>query len=549
MNIKDKIKNFPESPGIYIMKSSSNEIIYVGKAKSLKNRVSSYFLKSNLDLKTNNLVKEISDIDFIITESEYEALILECNFIKNYKPYFNIQLKDSKNYSYIEITDDQFPSIQRVRKITNTKSQYFGPYTSSLSVKRIMKLLSKIFKIRICKLIFNNKNQKRSCLLKYINQCLSPCTGDVDSDTYSEAVKNVILFLRGEHKALYKKLNETMLLYAEKENFEYASILRDQISCIDEIIQKQRVIYSKPYKQDIFAMYNKDNYTCIEVMKIREGKILYEDSFFIESIIEEKPLLILSAFLSQYFLNINKDMPSNEIILSENIKTEENNIIHLLKDKYKLKKIKFTYPELGEKREVLNLCRENAKKHYELKYLLNVIKLDEKSQAALNELKSILSLNSLPERIEGYDISNISGINSVGSMVTFLNSKPLKEYYRRFKIKYTQGPNDVGMIKEVLKRRFTNKEDKFKIYPDLLLIDGGLPQLNAAKEVLNELKINIPIISLAKREELVYTEKDNLPIKLDQYSEALKLLQNIRNEAHRFAKAYFTKLHRKEVFS
>jgi len=550
-SLREKVKNFPDSPGVYIMKSKTKEILYVGKATSLKDRVSSYFLKAKTDQKIEKLIESVDDIEFIITKSPYEALILECNFIKKYKPYFNIQLKDSKSYAYIKITNDDYPAILKVRRILDDGALYFGPYTSAKALSKILKLLSKTFCIRVCKGNLANKREKRACLLMHINQCLAPCVGKVDIKTYSDAVNNAVMFLKGEYKPLKKHLEAKMNYYSGEENFEYASILRDQIFSIDSIIDKQRVVSpSLKLSQDIFAIYTEESQSLIEIMKVREGKIIYEDNFTVESTLSETPQSVLTSFLSRYYLDINKEAPPTEIILSLKLnESDKESLLKAILEKYNLKNIKFIYPTRGEKKKALELCLENAKKHFEIKIKSNRIVPKNEPPKVLFDIKELLSLEKVPEKIEGYDISNISGVDAVGSMVVFVNAKPSKELYRRFKIKFTSGPNDVAMIKEVISRRIKHTDDKFGNLPDLILIDGGECQLNAANEALAEDGVNIPIISLAKREELIYVYGKSEPIKLEAHSEVLKLFQSIRDEAHRFAKNYFTTLHRKGAIS
>lgn len=545
-SLKEKVKKFPQSAGIYIMKSEENEILYVGKATSLRDRVLSYFTRERSDLKIKKLLTNTNDIDFIVTRSPYEALLLECNFIKTYKPYFNIQLKDSKNYIYIKITNDEFPAILKTRKVIHDGSLYFGPYTSIKSLNKIIKLLSKTWKIRTCKGTISSKKEKRACLLMYIDQCLAPCMGKINNKSYSEAVKNVIMFLKGEYKTLKEKLEREMMHYSEEENFEYASILRDQLFSINDIIKSQRVIYQKPFSQDIFAIYSEESIACIEVLKIREGKIIYEDNFFIESTLAEKETSILVSFLSRYYFDINEDIIPREILTFPKLDiTDSESLIDAIIDKFNIK-VKLLNPKRGEKRKALDFCYENAKRHFEIKFFNKKIN-DVESNTLLAKVKDLLNLNKIPLIIEGYDISNISGAYAVGSMVVFVNGKPSKDLYRRFKIKSTKGPNDVAMIKEVISRRIKHNDEKFGKLPDLILIDGGISQLNSAKEALSENNINLPVISLAKKEELIYVNWEEEPIKLEVYSDILKLFQQIRDEAHRFAKNYFTKLHRKSI--
>jgi excinuclease ABC subunit C len=547
--LRGLVKEFPDSAGVYVFRNVKMDILYVGKATSLKKRVSSYFPNSKKNFKIHSLLSEAEQIEFVVTSSPYEALLLECNFIKKYSPKFNVRLKDSKNYQYIKLTHDDYPALLKVRKVLPDQAQYFGPYTSGKAVVYMVKLLAKTFKLRTCHLKLKEKVVARPCLLHFIHQCSGPCAGLISKEMYHNYVKDAILFLKNDYKPLKNKLIAEMKEEAKKENFEYAAIIRDQMQSIDEIIQHQRVIYAKSFDQDVVSLYTYELLSCVELLKIREGKIIFEDSFFMESVLEESPAEILEQFLLTYYLEMTTSSPPNEILLSDAISDAES-VERSIAERFHMKSIHIIRPLKGDRKKVVDIGKENAKKHFEIKYKdqFSVPMADIKP--ILFSLQKTLHLPSIPLRIEGYDISNISGQQSYGSMVVFINGKPSPQHYRIFKIKNTVGPNDVGMIKEVLTRRITHTDEKFGSLPDLFLIDGGLPQLNSAISVIHgEGNLAIPVFSLAKREELIYISSDLDPIRLEKSSEILRLFQYIRDESHRFAKKHFTKLHRKEALS
>jgi len=542
--IRKQVREFPDTPGVYIMRNENQDVLYVGKAISLKKRVSSYFPASKKVFKINSLLQEVSQIEFIVTSSSYEALLLECNFIKKYTPKYNVRLKDSKNYQYIKITKEEYPALLKVRKVQKDGAQYFGPYTSGKAVVYMVKLLKNTFALRTCRQNIKEKSDKRACLLYFIHQCSGPCAGKISPDQYTSAVKDASLFLRNDYKPLQTRLLEEMKAEARKENFEYAAILRDQMQSIDEIIQKQRVIYPKAFDQDVLAIYSHQKLSCIEIFKIREGKIIYEDSFFLENSLEEENSPILEHFMMQYYLDMSTTIPPTEILVSEFI--EDSNSVELsIQNKFQMKKIKISRPIKGDRKKIVDICKENAKKHFEIKYRDQYPIPFNQVKPELLEIQKIFNLPSIPLRIEGYDISNVSGVHSVGSMVVFLNGKPSPSHYRIFKMKQTIGPNDVGMLYEVIQRRLKHSDAKFGSLPDLFLIDGGLAQLNAGLKALSEANILLPVFSLAKKEELLFINPDSEPIRFEKNSVVLRLFQHIRDESHRFAKKNFTKLHRK----
>jgi len=545
-DLKEKVKQFPSTPGVYLMKDVAGQVLYVGKATSLRHRVGSYFIAYKKIKKIRALLNQTSAIEFVTTETPYEALILECNFIKKYSPCFNVMLKDSKNYLYLKITNDEFPAIARVRTVHHDKAHYFGPYTSAKAANALYKLISRAFQLRNCK--GKIKPLKRPCLTHFINQCSAPCVSKISQEVYLKRVQEAILFLKQDYKPLKQFLTQEMNRFAEQENFEMAAMMRDQLFGIEEMIKKQRVIYSKPYQQDIWSVFRLENRACIELMKIRDGKIIFEDRFFHEQEYENNEPELLRQYLIQYYFDLSQDIPAKEILLSHAVE-DVKELSAWMKEKFFIKKLDMIVPRSGDRKQVVNLALENAKKHFDLYFQDHFSISPSTISPVLLKMQEMLHLPSIPLRIEGYDISNISGVDSVGSMVVFINGKPSPKHYRIFKIKQTKGPNDFAMLREVITRRVTHQDKKFGELPDLFLIDGGPVQLRFVKEALSESGILIPAISLAKREEWIYTEDSDEPICLEKTSDMLKLCQRIRDESHRFAKRHFTRLHRKEALS
>ena len=544
--LKEQVKLFPAQAGVYLMKDSSGQVLYVGKATSLRHRVSSYFVAYKKIKKIRAMLNQTVRIEFIITQTPYEALILECNFIKKNTPYFNVMLKDSKNYLYLKITNDDYPAIARVRTVLNDKAHYFGPYTSAKAANSLYKLISKSFQLRNCK--GKIKPLKRACLAHFMNQCSAPCIANITQEAYLNRVQEAILFLKQDYKPLKQFITQEMTRYANQENFEMAALMRDQLFGIEEMIKKQRVVYSKPYQQDVWSVFKMENHACIELMKVRDGKIIFEDRFFHEQEFEEEESELLRQYLIQYYFDLSRDVPPKEILLSRSIE-DAKELSTWLQEKFFLKKLDIVVPRSGDRKQTVNLAMENAKKHFDLHFQDQFSISPSTISPLLMKIQEMLQLPSIPLRIEGYDISNISGVNSVGSMVVFINGKPSPSHYRIFKIKQTKGPNDFAMIREVISRRITHHDKKFGELPDLFLIDGGPIQLRFAKEALEESNLFIPVISLAKREEWIYLEDNPNPVCLEKTSEILRLFQRIRDESHRFAKRHFTKLHRKAALS
>lgn len=514
-------ENLPKKPGVYIMRDANDEIIYIGKAKNLINRVRSYFREKLDRPKTQILMSHFDSLEYIVTNSEKEALILEATLIKKHRPRYNVQLKDDKRYPYVKITNEKYPRLIITRNITKN-GIYYGPFTDVTSVKKTVKFLKSLFKIRTC------RNMDGPCLNSQIDLCYAPCSGEISKEEYDEIINKIDLFFQGKYSVIVKNLKKEMAEAAENEQFEKAAVLRDQITSIEEIMEKQFVdLVDDDLDQDVIAIAPNDNEVVVIIMPIRNGKIVGRDDFLMSGSQYESNSEILFAFIQQYY-GFNRHIPK-QILLNEPIDDTE-----LLKEwlsDLRGNKVYIKVPMKGVKLRLVNMAQKNAE----------IIKHQKKAmENSLIELKKYLKLDKLPRIIEGYDISNISGKFAVGSKVSFKDAKPNKKKYKRFKIE-TPGPNDFAMMKELLTRRLkmidTDEE------PDLIVIDGGKGQLGMACEVLDELNLaHIPIIGLAKEFEEIYIPNSKRPIIIPKNNKALHLLQQVRDESHRFAITYHRKL-------
>ncbi len=551
---KEKIRLTPNKPGIYTMRDINNTVIYVGKAAKLRNRIRSYFTNNLTHTrKVELMISKIDRFEYILTETEQEALILENNLIKQLKPWYNVRLKDDKTYPFIKIDlNEDYPLVYITRVIKNDGAKYFGPYANAGSVRKTLKLLKRLFPYRSCTKTITGKD-KRPCLDYFINRCLGPCIGAVDKKTYLKTIEQVIYFLEGKTKLVTKHLKSNMLNASEQLDFETAALLRDQISSIENVNQTQRVLSHSNLDRDVFAMEGDNNEAWIEVFFIRQGKLIGRDNFIMNGTEDEDVKTILTAFVKQYYSTASK-IP-NQIIVQYEL--DEQEIIKQWLMKKRGHKVSIVIPLRGEKRKLMQMVAQNAKdglSQYRKEKNIQKNKLEIASQ----ELQEYLNLPSSPNRIECFDISNIQGTNATGSMVVFEKGKPLKTDYRKFKIKTIQGIDDYSMIKEMLARRYkylANKSDTYKNpnvkqawskIPDLVIIDGGKGHLSAAKQVFLELGIDyIFLSSLAKENEELYITESLEPIVLPRNSQALFLIQRIRDEAHRFAITYHRKLRSK----
>ncbi|MCR4431891.1 MAG: excinuclease ABC subunit UvrC [Tepidanaerobacteraceae bacterium] len=543
----ERIASFPERPGVYIMKDKRGKIIYVGKAVSLKNRVRSYFQSSkNLPVKVASMVPMIEDIEYIVTDSEVEALILECNLIKFHRPKYNILLRDDKQYPYIKITlNEKFPRLLVVRKVKKDGARYFGPYADAGAMREAIDVIRKIFPVRSCKKDLSEVPIKeRPCLNFHINRCLAPCQGKIDVNDYNEIIKNIIMFLEGKQQTLIDILRQKMEKAAESLDFEWAAVLRNQILALEKVLEKQKIVSFDTADKDVIAMARGVGIVCVQVFFVREGKLVEREPFMLKNTEGAERKEILASFIKQFYDSAS--FIPKEIIVDEEV--EDIATIREWLTRKKGSKVFITVPSRGEKKKLAQMVEENARSYLEQRESAEC-REKMKNRKALEELKAYLNLEEIPGRIEAFDISNTQGAESVASMVVFEDGSPKKQDYRKFKIKTVEGPNDFESMKEAVTRRFKRAlegDEKFKELPDLLLIDGGKGQLKYVREALRELNLEyIPTIGLAKEFEHIFVEDRDDPIILPRDSEALYLMQRVRDEAHRFAVTFHRNLRAK----
>lgn len=544
--LKESIKMLPELPGCYIYYNSDNEIIYVGKAKILKRRVKSYFNRKHHDsVKVNVLVSQIDHLEYIITNSEVEALILESHLIKKHKPKYNILLKDDKKYPYFLITDEDFPRILIVRKrnMNKLKGKYYGPYTNIGAMHSTLDFLKKIFPLRQCK---QPRFKSRPCLYHSIGKCLAPCQGLVSSDEYKAVVHQAELFLSGKQSELISRLKEQMQKYAESEQFEKAVRLRDSFMDLQKTLEKQKVVYENTkLNEDVISLMHEDGILVIVIMMIREGRLIDKKDFTYEVEASDK-IEFFETFFKEYYSTLSLGFPDR--IVSDTLEELGNKSLYeqwlkIISDK----NVKISYGKSAQGKELQKLADKNAQVILNNAKLSQMSKINEDFNNIGSYLKEKLHLNNFPYRMECYDISHIQGTNTVASMVTFINGLSKKSEYKKFKIKSTEGkPDDFLSMKEVLTRRLSHLGDKGWDKPDLIIIDGGKGQLSSVMQIVKELGIEgIDFVSLAKRQEEVFLPNKSRSILLPRESSALFLIQRIRDEAHRFAITYHRKLRAK----
>lgn len=538
--LADKIRHLPNKPGVYKFLNDQGRVIYVGKAKHLIDRVGSYLLSDQLEPKVKAMMSHAVDIDFIVTESAHEALVLENILIKELMPHYNILLKDDKEYSFLAVTKEMFPKLTRVRRIMDSNAHYFGPYTKGGSVTANIKTLRQFFPVRTCNLKLPEE-KSRPCLDYHIGLCQAPCACMITSEDYNATVSDILLLLSGKYKRLEEALTKKMQDASSALRFEEAARYRECLRHLGAIVAKQRVVSPIPVDRDIFAVFSDKGEACVEFLKVRSGRLILEMHMFAGS----NELSSNAEFLGAVMQNIygshqNVDLPS-EIIVSVKPANDKDLSEFINEGRQLREPIKIIQPKKGDKIELVNMALTNAKHHLAEHLRREQIAL---GQNAVTQLQEALGLEKPPLVIEGYDIANISGKAAVGAQVVFKDGKPFKKGYRIYKIKSKNTPDDYAMMRETLERRREHWDDEeFALKPDLLLIDGGLGQLNVALDVFKG--IDVEIAGLAKEEELVIRENQE-PIRLSRDSLSLRLLQQVRDEAHRFGGRHFRIQHKKE---
>ncbi len=538
-NIEEKIQKLPVSPGVYLMRDEVGKVIYVGKALSLKSRVRSYFNElGGHNEKTKAMVRHIRDLEWILTDSEIEALILECNLIKKYKPKYNIRLMDDKSYPYLKVTvGEEYPRLELVRHMSQDGARYFGPYTSTGAVNETLKMLRQLFPLRTCKSTAHWGKQTRPCLNAHIGRCLAPCMGKADAGEYQQMIREVILFLEGKQETLCRQLEAEMLKASEALEFEKAARLRDQRMAIEKVVEKQKMVSEKRDTYDVINYARGSRKVCVQVFFIREGKLQGRESFFMEGIQGEED--VLTPFLRQYYSRV-QHIPG-EIYVPAPETGEEEGVTEAWLSKMRGHKVQVKVPKRGDRKELMAMVGKNARDLL----LLNERQQDlqgDRTQQGLEELKNVLGLAEVPHRMECYDISHISGTETVASMVVSVDGKARPDLYRRFKIRMVEGNNDFASMAEVILRRFSKArvaDERFGWLPDLVVIDGGVGQLSSARSILELVGLeSLPTVGLAKQFDWIYQPNQPDPVVLGHKSPGLQLLQQLRDEAHRFAITY-----------
>lgn len=559
--LREKLKRLPDRPGVYMFKNAAGEVIYVGKAVSLRSRVRSYFQSPhNLSPKVRVMSSHIADLEFIVTENEVEALILEANLIKQKRPRYNVRLRDDKAYPYLKVTwNERFPRVMLARRVANDGARYFGPYTNSAAMRDTMRVLRKMFPVRTCSLDLSGELNFRPCLLYHIHRCGAPCAGKVSEDEYNALMEQVCLFLEGRHEKLLPALREQMRQAAARLEYERAARLRDQIRALEAVAERQKIVSTKLEDQDLIGFARKDDIACMQIFHVRDGRIIGREHFFVDVGVDDDDSEIVTAFVQQYYQTAT--FIPKEILVQAPLQ-EADVIAGWLRGR-RGGAVRLRVPQRGEKRQLIEMVAENARIVLE-EQLAQLARRSEEAAKALSHLAEVLNLPAEPHRIECFDISNIQGTEAVASMVVFEDGLPKPSDYRRFRIRTKSTPDDFTMMREVIERRFRRglqeqageADDRgFGDFPDLVVIDGGKGQLNAAREVMRNLGVaDIPTIGLAEGSnwqvtpgmdrdrqrtfERVFVEGQPDPAPFPWASPGLKLLQRIRDEAHRYAITY-----------
>lgn len=545
--LRRKAMALPLTPGVYIMKNKDKKIIYIGKAKALKNRVSSYFgSHSNHSLKVIRMVENVDDFDYILCDTEFEALVLECSLIKQHMPKYNILLKDDKGYNYIKITKEEFPRISECKQMDDDNATYIGPFISNFSVKNAVEETLKIFKLPTCNKKFpRDYNKSRPCLNGFMGNCCALCNGRISKEEYVASVEDAVAFLKGGSAAAVREMTAKMQEYSDTLEFEKAAKLRDRIKAIKNLDEKQKVVSINVPEEDVFALVNSTKKACFNVIRFQNGKLTDSEHWLIDSV-DDLPQARLELIERYYSM---RDRVPSRIAVDGEIADEE--LLHQYLESLRKKKVELIHPQKGEHLAIVNLCIKNANEHL----AQNQGRLG-REMAALEELGDLLGLAKAPEYIESYDISHTFGADNVAGMVVYHNGRPMKKAYKRFSIKGFDGQNDVGSMNEVLTRRFKHyyeddDDSTFKILPDLILLDGGQPQVNAVLPVIRQMKLDVPVFGMVKdnKHRTRAIAYDGGEIEINSHRAAFTLVSSIQEEVHRFAITYHHKKHQKSSFS
>lgn len=546
--LRKKAMSLPLLPGVYIMKNADGEIIYIGKAKALKNRVSQYFGSQNRHpVKVRKMVENVDRFDYIVTGSEFEALVLECSLIKQHSPKYNILLKDDKGYSYIRISDGEYRKISAVFNKKDDGSEYIGPYLSSYSVRQSVDAANKIFKLPQCNKVFpRDFGKSRPCLNYYISQCCGLCTGKIKKSDYDEAVDGAIAFLKGDSRDIIADLRAKMEKAAEELDFEQAAKLRDRINSIERIKEKQKVVYKSVEEQDVFATADIDGSVCLAVLRFSNGRLFDSEHFFFDDPGDKEGMR--SDFITSYY-SMRDNIPKRVTVDGE---VADRELLEQWLSEKKGKKVTVFVPARGEQLEIVNMCRKNAEEKLAIKKGRTGREI-----AVLDELKDLLGLKKTPEYIESYDISHTAGQDSVAGMIVFKGGKPYRKAYKRFSIKSFDGNDDYRAMNEVLTRRFSEYEkskdstEGFGKLPDLILLDGGVGQVHAVEPVFREFGLKIPLFGMVKdnRHRTRAISGDGGEIAINSKRQVFTLVSEIQNEVHRFSVAYHHQKHAKRGLS
>jgi excinuclease ABC subunit C len=555
-NLEEKLRALPSQPGVYLLRDRAGRVIYVGKAASLRNRVRTYFQdpRTAPSPRIRHLMTKVFDFDVVVCANEVEALVLETNLIKQHRPRYNVRMADDKAYPYIKITHEPYPKIVMARKIAQDGARYFGPYPyhEPKLVRRTIRTIRKLFRLRSCRIEIN-RSLPRPCLDYAMGLCTAPCVPwGATQEQYAEQVRRAVAFLEGKQEAVLEALRQEMQEAADRLEFERAAALRDQIRAMEAIQQRQRTSGPGLEERDVVAVHTDGDDACAQVFFVRGGRLVGQEHFFLTGALDHSTAEILRTFLEQFYAHATAIPP--EVLVPEPVEDQE--LIARWLQERRGGPVRVAVPEQETDRRLVEMARENARVHLEQER----VRLVGREGAAVRALQQVLGLSDPPFRIEGYDVSNFQSGEAVACLVTFEGGRPRKDAYRRFRIRSASGPNDVAMLREALRRRFENAREeeealqkgptrrpKWSVLPDLILVDGGRPQLSAALAVLSELGMRIPVVALAKREELVYRPEAPDPLRLPSGSAALQLLQRVRDEAHRFANAYHRKLRDRRI--